>query len=147
MDKANDLDLQQRVELIERLVSEGRHGTEVYGWVFVLWGIGHAISLGWDCALPFPEANPPWAVIMPLCGVIMCVAGWRRRPRRRVRTTVGRAVGLGWVAATIPLFIATSLQQLATPAHDPASLAHNFVAFCLVIGIPNMASGLILAPA
>ncbi len=142
MDKANDL--QQRVELIERLVQEGRHGCEAYGWIFFVWGLGYFASLTWDCYLPFTQANLPWSIFMPLCGVIMGVIGWRRRQMRRVKSTVGRAVGLGWMAATVPLCVCVFLENLATPPHGAAGLAHGFVSLCLILGIPNMASGLIL---
>jgi hypothetical protein len=144
MDNAVELTLHQRVELIERLVREGRRASESYGWVFVLWGLGHAASLAWDCALPADRGSLPWSILMPACGIIMLVKSWRMRRTRRVTSTIGRTIALCWTAATPALFLIMPLQAILVPEVGPVAIAHDLIGFCLVIGIPNLASGMIL---
>ncbi len=41
-------DLLQRVELMEQMIAEGRQATGRFGWLFVLFGAGYFVGIGWE---------------------------------------------------------------------------------------------------
>ncbi len=47
-----NVELSERLDLIERMIHEGRSSSYYYGWVSVLWGIGLLVAYFWDQAAP-----------------------------------------------------------------------------------------------
>ena len=44
---AEELELKDRLNLIETMIAEGRRTTESWGWTFVLWGVAYYIAIAW----------------------------------------------------------------------------------------------------
>ena len=40
-------DLNERLNLIEAMIAEGRRKTESWGWTFLLWGVAYYVAIGW----------------------------------------------------------------------------------------------------
>ena len=57
-DEMDGKDLAERVRLIESMMAEGRHGTERWGWSFVLWGVAYLVATAWSSGL---VGGPVWA--------------------------------------------------------------------------------------
>ncbi len=45
---AEELELKDRLNLIETMIAEGRRTTESWGWVFVLWGVAYYVAIAWS---------------------------------------------------------------------------------------------------
>jgi len=43
----SDLELAERVKLIEDMLAAGRRKTESWGWTFVLWGVAYYVAIAW----------------------------------------------------------------------------------------------------
>ena len=52
-----ELELKDRLNLIETMIAEGRRTTESWGWVFVLWGLAYYVAIAWDI----------WGGAQPIC--------------------------------------------------------------------------------
>ncbi len=132
-------ELLERLEIMERMVAEGRSDTTYWGWMFILWGVGHAVAAVW--AVKTNLSALPWAVLMPLCGILsgLGAAYVSRRESRRV-TTVGRALGGLWIALGISMFLFGAIGGAYL-----AVLPRLVVAgFCILLGLVNSASGHLL---
>ena len=42
-----ELELKDRLSLIETMIAEGRRTTESWGWTFVLWGVAYYVAIAW----------------------------------------------------------------------------------------------------
>jgi hypothetical protein len=131
-------ELARRIELVETMISEGRRSTERWGWLFVLWGVGQLVALGWS-QYGLGSSELIWHVALGACGV--ATLGWALwvglRQRGRKETLVGRALGAVWWAIGSTLFLIVSVGGLAE-----APLLGT--AFALV-GAANLISGVILS--
>lgn len=103
MMSANDeeMDLNDRLMLIESMIAEGRRTTESWGWVFVLWGIAYYVALVWAAHGGNVVA---WPVTMIAAAILSGVTKGRR-VRNQPETTLRRAIGAIWVAMGASLFI------------------------------------------
>ena len=45
---ADSQDLNDRLDLIQNMIAEGRRSTERWGWVFVLWGVAYYVAFAWS---------------------------------------------------------------------------------------------------
>ena len=43
-----EIELKDRLRLIESMIAEGRRSTESWGWTFVLWGVAYYVALAWS---------------------------------------------------------------------------------------------------
>src|SRR6201986_1856145 len=46
-DQTSAQELQERLNLIQGMIAEGRRSTESWGWTFVLWGIAYYVAVVW----------------------------------------------------------------------------------------------------
>lgn len=133
-----DQELLERLELMERMVSQGRRTTQYWGWTFVLWGAGQLIALAWNIFLGHPEIA--WPVMMTLCGILTAIGSARMRKAEHIESIVSRSLGSIWFSCGFALFF--------------LGFTGNFMGFFtfrsfLVIlfalmGVANIASGTIL---
>jgi hypothetical protein len=100
-DKMEELELRERLSLIENMISEGRRTTESWGWSFVLWGVAYGVAILWSV-----WGNPAlaWPVTMVAASAVT-IALIARRERDKAGTTIGRAVGAVWTGMGISLFV------------------------------------------
>jgi hypothetical protein len=97
----DDLELKDRLALIESMIAEGRRTTEGYGWTFVLWGIAYYVAIAWSGLGHFANA---WPVTMVSAAIATAAILWRRRRNHPANTTV-RAVSAAWIAMGISMFV------------------------------------------
>jgi hypothetical protein len=95
MQPPDHTDISARLELIERMMAEGRRATERWGWSFLLWGIGPLIAMFWTNDWPHPEWA--WPVTLAVCVIVNGIVVNRRK--RGVKTTTMRSVGAVWTCA------------------------------------------------
>jgi hypothetical protein len=98
---AEELELKERLSLIESMIAEGRRTTESYGWTFVLWGVAYYIAIAWSNLF---HSYLAWPVTMTAAGVLTVVIIARKR-RKRPPTTTARAIGAIWCATGISMFV------------------------------------------
>src|SRR5436853_7306344 len=97
-----DQELLERLELIERMVSQGRSTTQYWGWSFVLWGAGQLIALGWSLFLGHSEIA--WPVTMTTCGILTGIGSARMRKQEGAETIISRALGSIWGSCGTAIF-------------------------------------------
>ena len=61
IENSEELDLKDRLSLIESMIAEGRRTTQSWGWTFVLWGVAYYIAIGWSA---IGNAQLAWPVTM-----------------------------------------------------------------------------------
>ena len=138
-----ELDLNDRLKLIEAMIAEGRRRTESYSWVFVLWGLAYYVAIAWSTGgftgAIFGARNLAWPVTMTVFFVLTWILTVRRSRNQPV-TTHGRAVGSIWFAMGISMFIL--LLSLGLSGRGDQQL---FIAVTsTMLGTTNAASGMLL---
>jgi hypothetical protein len=101
-ERNEELDLHERLQLIETMIAEGRHSTESWGWTFLLWGVAYYIAIAWAS---LGQPGLAWPVTM-IASCVVTAAIAARKPRT-ASTTIGRAIGSIWVAVGVSLFAIT----------------------------------------
>lgn len=135
-DNTKELELKDRLELIENMLAAGRRKTEHWGWTFVLWGIAYYIAIAWAT---WGSPSLAWPVTMIAATAVTFVIASRKRDREP-ETTVGRAIGSIWVAFGISIFL-----LLMAMGYSHRNDAHVSIAIIgAMLGMTNAASGMIL---
>jgi len=115
----NELELTERLKLIESMIAEGRRSTTKWGWTFVLWGAAYYVAVAWAT---WGRSAWAWPVTMVAAAVVSSVVA-SRMSRGQPETTLGRAIGAVWIGMGSSLMIV--LLSLAWSGHYDA---HVFVA-------------------
>jgi hypothetical protein len=97
---AEELELKDRLSLIESMIAEGRRTTESWGWTFVLWGVAYYVAIAWA---NWGRPALAWPVTMTAAGVLTGILA-SRRASRHPETTIGRAMMAIWLAMGISTF-------------------------------------------
>ena len=131
-----ELELKDRLNLIEAMIAEGRRTTASWGWTFVLWGVAYYVAIGWSAldnsALAWPVTMIGSCVLM---GVLIA-----RSAHNRPGTTIGWAMRAIWIAMGISMF--TLLTCLGMSGRYNL---HIFVAIIgTMLGMANATSSMIL---
>jgi hypothetical protein len=132
-------ELMERIDLIERMVMEGRRSTQYWGWNFVLWGAGQLAALAWSAYGGRPGLA--WGVTMAACGILtgIFIAVQRRGPQTSESLTT-RALWAMWFSLGITISL---LAFLGNP-RGLFTLRSFAAIFLAMMGLTNVASGLIL---
>jgi hypothetical protein len=131
-----ELELKERLNLIETMIAEGRRTTSVYGWIFVLWGVAYFVAIYLDAVIHFSLAWPVTMTSAALMTAIPCMSKRCGHPP----TTTGRALGALWSGAGISMFIV-----LFSLGFSGRADLHIFVAvICGMLGAVNASSSMIL---
>jgi len=140
---SEELELRDRIGMIENMMAEGRRTTESWGWSFVLWGVAYFVATAWSSGL---VGGPVWAQRLLAWPVTMIAASVAtavvisRMQKGQPATTLGRAIGATWAAMGISLFMV--LMGLGLSGRYDL---HVFVAIIGgMLGVANMTSAMIL---
>jgi|SRR5580658_795955 hypothetical protein len=117
---AEEMELRERLELMERMISQGRQTTRQWGWTFVLWGVAYFIATAWAT---WGKSWLAWPVTMTLAAVLTKIIAGRMR-RGHPATALGRAIGAVWIAMGSTLMVV--LVCLSVAGHYDGNV---FVAF------------------
>jgi len=116
-------ELLDRIDLIERMIGEGRRTTQYWGWSFY-------------------SGKPAvaWPVTMVACGVLTGIGSSRMHAREKVETFISRALGAIWFSCGI------SISVLAFIGNPTGVFTSNsfLAAFFALMGFANFASGMVL---
>jgi hypothetical protein len=138
-----ELELKDRLSLIETMIAEGRRTTESYGWTFVLWGVAYYVAILWSA---LGRDYLAWPITMTAAGVLMGLIVWRKSRNRGYRpsSTTGRAIWATWTAMGISAFVI--LDALGFSGRmDQHAYPHVFMAvMATMLGTANAASSIIL---
>jgi hypothetical protein len=139
-ESSEEMELKDRLSLIENMIAEGRRTTESYGWTFVFWGVAYYIAIAWTALYHWPWA---WLVTMAgawtLCMVIISRKK-KNKTGRRPGTTIGRAIFSIWISMGVSM-------SLLLPALGFSGRfnQHIFVAVvAAMLAVANGASGMII---
>jgi hypothetical protein len=101
---AEELELNDRLNLIESMIAEGRRTCENYGWTFLLWGVAYYVAIAWSSLCHF---GPAWPITMSIALVVMGVIVWGKRNKNSSRavTTLSRAIWSIWIGVGISMFV------------------------------------------
>ncbi len=97
---AEELELKDRLDLIETMIAEGRRTTESWGWTFVLWGVAYYVAIAWAT---WGHSTLAWPVTMIAAGLLTVILA-SRNAAKRPETTVGRAMMAIWRSLGISIF-------------------------------------------
>ena len=137
MQNQEEGELKERLTLIETMIAEGRHTTESWGWVFVLWGAAYYVAIAWAAHGGNMVA---WPVTMIAAAVLSGVTKGRK-VRNQPETTMGRAIGAIWMAMGVSLFVL--LMSLGWSGRLTDGRIDIAIATA-VLAIANLASSVIL---
>jgi hypothetical protein len=139
-DQNEKIELNDRLALIESMISEGRRTTESWGWTFLLWGVAYLVAIGWTA---LAHDSSAWFYTMNGAWILMVLIIWRKaknRPAKQPPTTVGRAITSIWISMGISMTIV--LTAIGFSGHYTSQ---QFVAIIgAMLGTANAASGTIL---
>jgi fatty acid desaturase len=138
-----ELDLKDRLSLIENMIAEGRRTTERWGWTFVLWGVAYYVAIAWSSGL---FAGPIWSqhylawpvTMIGTCLLTILLA--KRKHEDRPATSIGRAIGSIWMAMGISMFVL--LLSLGMSGRNDQQVIIAIIA--AMLGTTNAACSMIL---
>jgi hypothetical protein len=141
--KANELELTERLNLIESMITEGRRKTESWGWSFLLWGVAYYVAICWATwgkgIAIWGHRNLAWPVTMLAATALTMFIGFRKSTGEP-ETTIGRAIVSIWICMGISMLLIFPSLSIAGRLD-----AHSFVAIiAAMLGVANGASGMIL---
>jgi len=137
---SEEMELKDRLSLIESMIAEGRRTTESWGWIFLFWGLAYYVAIAWTAWGHWPWA---WLVTMTVASAVCWTYVWRQKKGRRERrpgTTVGRAIFSVWAAMGISMFLL--LPALGFSGRFNENIFVAVVA--AMLGVANGASGMII---
>jgi hypothetical protein len=135
-DRPNEQELKDRLDLIERMIAEGRRTTENWGWAFVLWGVAYYVALAWSAWGHSAWAWPASALIAVIITVVMAFS----RTGHHAKSILGHEIGSIWISLGISMFLLFFALGLSGRLTD-----HLFVAvLSAILGMANGASAMIL---
>ena len=139
-DKAEEMELKDRLSLIETMIAEGRRTTSSWGWTFVFWGVAYYVAIAWTAFNQWPWA---WPVTMTGAWLLCWAIIWSKKKKqaeRRPRTTTNRAISSIWFAMGVSMVLI--FPALGFSGHFNY---HIFVAIVsAMLGVANGASGMLL---
>lgn len=136
-ESVTNLELQERLSLIESMMLEGRRTTGRYAWTFVLWGVAYEAAIIGATWLHFAYA---WPVMMVFAAIIT-VWFYAKQGNKSPETTAGRAIGSMWMALGTSLFLVLFAFGLSGHMNS----LQIFVAIVSAhLGLVNGASGMLL---
>ena len=142
MAHAEELELKDRLTLIETMIAEGRRTTESWGWVFVLWGVAYYVAIAWS--FWGNHASLAWGITMAAAMVLTFGAvAWRAgrgNAESQPPTTLGRAITAIWIAVGVSFVIL--LPCLGFGGMSSSKLVVAIIG--TLLGTANAASSMIL---
>lgn len=101
---AEELELKDRLSLIESMIAEGRRTTQSYGWTFVLWGVAYYVAIAWSSLCHYGLA---WPITMISACVLMGLIVWLKQSKcgYKPETTKSRAIWATWISMAISMFV------------------------------------------
>jgi len=135
-------DLNDRLNLIETMIAEGRRTTESWGWIFVLWGVAYYVAIAWS--FWGNHASLAWGVTMVAAMILSFgTVAWRAsRGGRNTQppTTLSRSISSLWIAVGISFVVL--LPSLGIGGMSSSKLVVAVIG--TLLGTANAASSLIL---
>jgi hypothetical protein len=136
--ETQNMELTERLKLIEEMIAEGRRTIGHFGWVFVLWGVAFYVAFSWD--LLGGHIRWAWPVTMIVAFVSTRILQ-HRRSAGQPRTTVGRAIGAVWIAMVLSMIVLFAAIGLSGIAVAPKILE---AVLATMLGTSNAACGMLL---
>ncbi|MGP8254044.1 MAG: hypothetical protein ACLQHF_18605 [Terracidiphilus sp.] len=134
---AEEMELRERLDLMQKMIAEGRRKQESWGWTYVLWGIAYYVAFFWGWLGKFPYA---WPITMT-AAAILTFRGFTRPSHRSPETTIGRAIASIWIATGGSMFILFDAMGFGLHLADARVF---FAAASAMIGLANAACSLTL---
>lgn len=131
-----EVELKDRLNLIENMIAEGRRTTESWGWTFVLWGLAYYVAIFWAGS---GHPAPAWPVTMVAAGVITAIVS-SRQMSHKPHTTLGRSMRAIWVSLGVS--VSLLMMSLAWSGHVDAHASVAIVS--AMLGMANCTSSMIL---
>lgn len=133
---ADSQELNDRLDLIQSMIAEGRHATCNWGWLFVLWGVAYYVAFAWSA---MGQSSIAWPVTMIAAGLVTGIIRGRRT-RNHPRTGIRTAIGSIWLTMGVSLFVLMMSLGYSGRLDNHLSVA----IMGSMLAIANGASGLIL---
>jgi hypothetical protein len=137
---AEELDLKDRLSLIETMIAEGRRTTESYGWTFVLWGVAYYVAIAWSSLARYGQA---WPITMVSACVLMGLIVWLKHSKcgYKPETTKSRAIWATWISMGLSMFVLLDALGFSGKLAD----GRIFIAVAAtLVGTANATSSIIL---
>ena len=142
---ADNLELTERLELIESMIAEGRRSTTRWAWTIVLWGVAFYVAIAWSTGM---FGGPIWGQHYMAWPVTMIgtwlltwsLAGRMHKVANAPRTTVGRAIMSIWTAMGISMFALLLPLGLSGRADQQVCVA----VVATLLGTASAASGILI---
>jgi|ERR1039458_4058253 hypothetical protein len=101
---AEELELKDRLSLIETMIAEGRRTTQSYGWTFVLWGVAYYVAIVWSNLCHYGLA---WPITMVSTCVLMALIVWLKYSKcgYKPETIKNRAIWAAWISMGLSMFV------------------------------------------
>jgi len=142
---ADEMELRDRLSMIETMIAEGRRTTESWGWTIVLWGVAFYVAIAWSSGLfagpVWGQRYLAWPVTMIGTFVLTSVLAARmHRNSKAPATTAGRAIASIWIAMGISMFALLLPMGMSGRGDEQVYIA----IVAAMLGTANAASGMLL---
>jgi hypothetical protein len=138
MREPENAEIINRLTVMEAMMAEGRRGTQRWGWMFLLWGIGPLVAIAWEGHWPLPSLA--WPIVTGTCVIVNGALIKIRKRKGEVKTTMMRSVGAVWGSTGLTVL----LIALASAFSGFAQFRASYVVLFAVVGAAHSASSMIL---
>ncbi|MGD0786573.1 MAG: hypothetical protein ABR898_01225 [Terracidiphilus sp.] len=142
-----ELELKDRLSLIETMIAEGRRSTESYAWTFILWGVAYYVAIAWSTwgfgSAIWARAYLAWPITMTAAFLLTWFLAVRKRrgnDSKQPATTAGRAIASIWIAMGISMFILLFSMGVSGRGDQQVYVA----VIAAMLGTSNAASAMLL---
>ncbi len=136
-ENTDEMELKDRLSLIESMIAEGRRATESWGSILIVWGVAFYVAFAWAT---LGHSSWAWPVTMIGAFLLTRVIHARRRGSQP-RTAMSRAIGSIWIAMGISMFILFPAIGISGRMVDPRVFA---AIVATMLGTSNAASSMAL---
>ena len=137
---ADELDLKDRLSLIETMIAEGRRNTGRFGWVFILWGLVCLSGIGGSYL--WPQSYWVWPILIGSGFLIqfLGIAMHRRSGSWPSDSIKSRSVAAVWRMMGIAIILYAAPATVTHTIHQIAYIAAIF----MFLGMAHATSAMIL---
>lgn len=114
MESEKTLSEKESLELISKMIQSAKTTISDDGIHYMVWGWGVMIAALVHFLLLKTGFQSPWiawAILMPLCGVVVMLIGWRQERKARVKTFVEEFLNHLWIAFGVSMIVVLSFMQ------------------------------------
>ncbi|MBN2280348.1 MAG: hypothetical protein JXQ65_07200 [Candidatus Marinimicrobia bacterium] len=135
----------EQLKVIQMMIEKTKKETAENGWSLIMWGwllLASCLSayvIFW--MKKYEWSFLPWALLMPLGGIIQMIVELKEKDRKKIKTYAERAISWVWIVCGGAMFF---IGFVAVPTHILSGWESITAMECLIAGIGSVVTAKII---